>query len=166
MTNFTQIIQKKCTLFTPYLTQKVQISSELFVRSEGKVSEFLQEIEQTSLLVASQSHPLYAEFYAKRLIEQFDLLKKVVEKSAKKPKAAPSFKSNYRFAKNLAYLPACKQRVEYQKALRALNEKISWLIEQSHQSQSAEQTAWLQAQIQETEYRKQKCLAAIEALGS
>lgn len=165
MTNFTQRILEKCTIFAPYLTHKVQISSVLFQRSEGQVADFLQEIEKTCQLVTEQSQPLYTAFYAKRLVEQFDLLNKVVKnlQNAKNTKM-PSFKSNYRFAKNLAYLPACKKREEYHKALRALNEKISWLIEQAQQSQTAELKNHFEAQIAETEYRKQKCLIAIEEL--
>ncbi|QIM63262.1 hypothetical protein A1D29_08215 [Pasteurellaceae bacterium Orientalotternb1] len=166
MTNFTQKILEKCAIFTPYLTHKVQISSILFQRSEGQVADFLQEIEKTSQLVTAQSQPLYTEFYAKRLVEQFDLLKKVVKRLQDAEKnQMPRFKSNYRFAKNLAYLPACKKREEYHKALRALNEKISWLIEQTQQSQTAELKNHFEAQIAETEYRKQKCVMAIEELG-
>lgn len=166
MTNFTRAIQQQCGIFTPFLAREIEISSDLFVLNKGKVSDFLAELEQTSQLVSQQSQADYAEFYAQRLVQQFDLLKKAVEKLRQQPKSnLPTFKSNYRFAKNVKNLPACKRREEYQKALRALNEKISWLIEQSYQCETAQQKAVIQAQIQETEYRKQKCLAAIEEIG-
>ncbi|VTR41853.1 Primosomal replication protein N'' [Actinobacillus pleuropneumoniae] len=53
---------------------------------------------------------------------------------------------------------------EYRKALRALNEKISWLLEKSYTATNdAEKNTW-QLQIEETEYRKMKCQKAIEEL--
>lgn len=165
MTNFTQSLQAKLQLFTPFLDEKIEIHSTLFTLSVGKVANFLVEIEQTSSLITQQTDPKYVEIYAQKLVQQFDLLKSRIGKYQRNSSnALPTFKSNYRFAKNLANLPACKRREEYQKALRALNEKISWLIAQSYQC-SAEQKKVLEAQIQETEYRKQKCLKAIDELG-
>lgn len=165
MTNFTQAIQQQCVIFRPFLEKDIEISATLFRLSKGKVKDFLAELEQTSQFVSQQSQPDYVEFYAQRLVQQFDLLKKAVDKLQIQQKTTlPSFKSNYRFAKNLKNLPACQKREEYQKALRALNEKISWLIEQSYQAGSSSQKAAIEAQIQETEYRKQKCLLAIEEI--
>ncbi|EPY99731.1 primosomal replication protein PriC, partial [Mannheimia haemolytica] len=57
-----------------------------------------------------------------------------------------------------------KRLQEYRKALRALNEKISWLVEQNLNTQNEATKQTLQNQITETEYRKMKCLKAIEDL--
>lgn len=165
MMHFVSQIQTKLAIFSAYAAQKITISSEIFTTTTGTVADFVREIEQTSRLVATQTDPIYLEFHSKRLIEQFDLLKKAVDKLQAKPQqTVPQFKSRYRFAKNIAKLPVYRQREEYQNALRALNEKISWLIEQLHCSTSAEQKAIFQSQIAETEFRKQKCINALEKL--
>nr|WP_269318008.1 primosomal replication protein PriC [[Haemophilus] ducreyi] len=57
-------------------------------------------------------------------------------------------------------LPPVKRLAEYKKALRALNEKISWLIKMSYTNGNEN----IQQQMQETEFRKQKCLKAIDEL--
>lgn len=165
MIAFTQAIKEKCKRFSPYLAQHIELSSSVFTISKGRVADFLSEIEKTGELASSQSQTAYVQFYTERLIRQFDLLQQAVGKLQKKTaQKQPVFKSNYKFAKNLANLPIHRRREEYQKALRALNEKMSWLIEQSQNTQDSAKQMALQIQIQETEYRKMKCIQAIEAL--
>lgn len=164
MIAFTQAIKEKCNGFSPYLAQNIEISSSVFRISKGRVADFLLEIEQTGEQASRQSQVVYVEFYTERLIRQFDLLQQAVGKLQKKTEDQAVFKSNYKFAKNVANLPIHRRREEYQKALRALNEKMSWLIEQSQNTQDSAKQMALQIKIQETEYRKMKCIQAIEAL--
>ena len=97
------------------------------------------------------------------MLEQVDALQKAVKSIQKKSKLA-AFSSNYRFPKNVHTLPVEKRLIEYRKALRILNDKISWLLDkQCHAPNDAERTHY-QQQIQETEFRRKKCLAAIERL--
>lgn len=160
MTIFTQAITEKLAFFTPYLQQKVAISSELFQRNEGIIAEFVAEIQQTAQQLSQQTEESYSEFYAQKLIRQFDLLKRAAEQAVKNRQKSASFQSHYRFPKNVHNLPENRRLQEYKKALRILNEKLSWLTEQSYRSEG-EQKAFYIAQMQETEYRKQKCLRAI-----
>lgn len=163
MTNFSQAIKIQCELFTPFLEHHIEISSDIFILSKGRIADFVAEIEKNCEQLSKQSQPIYAEFYSQRLIRQFDLLRKQVAKLRQKTShQRPVFKSNQSFAKNIANLPAYKRREEYQKALRALNDKISWLIEQSYNSTNIEQKHFFEGKIQETEYRKMKCIQAIE----
>lgn len=163
MTNFVQALKEKCELFTPFLQQNIEISSDVFSLSKGCVADFVAEIEKNCEQLTKQSQPIYAEFYSQRLIRQFDLLRKQVFLLRREStNQRPIFKPNQSFTKNLANLPAYKRREEYQKALRALNDKISWLIEQSHNSINIDQKRFFEGKIQETEYRKMKCIQAIE----
>lgn len=165
MRMFTQALKEKCKVFTPYLNHKIEISSPIFSLSKGTVADFLLEMAQTGEQASQQSQQLYVAFYAERLVQQFDLLQQAVRKLQKKTVTQrPVFKSSYKFAKNIANLSASKRREEYQKALRALNEKMSWLIEQSQNNQDPDYHRLLQLQMQETEYRKMKCIKAIEEL--
>lgn len=138
--------------------------AEVFSQNEGSVDFFVQEIRQTAAILQQQKNSDYADFYAEKLIRQFDALQKAVQHLRKQP-SSDTFRSNYHFAKNIHFLPAHKRLAEYYKALRALEEKLGWLAEKLYQAQlqenEAECTQW-RAQIAETEYRKQKCLAAIE----
>ena len=97
------------------------------------------------------------------MLEQVDALQKAVKSIQKKSKLA-AFSSNYRFPRNVHALPVEKRLIEYRKALRILNDKIIWLLDkQYHAPNDAERTHY-QQQIQETEFRRKKCLTAIEIL--
>ncbi|MGX3067723.1 primosomal replication protein PriC [Ursidibacter arcticus] len=162
MTNFTVAIQKQCQIFSPFLDKKVEISSDVFILSQGKVCDFVQEIMQTCELISQQNMAFYVEFYTQRLVQQFDTLKNVVDKHCQTEEIfIPRFKSKYRFAKNMNKLPAEKQLEEYQKILRALNDKLSWLVELGHQTRDEQRKDAIHTQIQETEYRRKKCIEKI-----
>ena len=165
MIHFNQTIQRQCQIFTPFLDKKIEISSDVFIISKGKISDFVQEIKQTGELAIQQDNPFYVEYYTQRLIQQFDTLKNSIEKYQKREKEIFSrFKTRYQFAKNINKLPASKQPEEYRKILRALNEKLSWLIELSHQITDEQQKQSVQEQIKETEYRLRKCSEKISEL--
>ena len=166
MHNFTQAIMKQCEIFTPNLNRVVTISSDLFVLNQGKVADFIEEIKKTSDLIEknSRSSETYLNFYTQRLIQQFDLLKKATDKLQLAQQMPSNFKSGYKFAKNLNKLTAEQRLEEYQKILRALNEKLSWLAEQCYACQDELKKQQLQLAIQETEYRKQKCVVEIQKL--
>lgn len=165
MLNFQDAIAEKLAFFSPYLNEEITISSDYFFISKGCVADFVREIEHNAQQAMQQDQVLYTQFYTQRLITQFECLKQAVDKIVlKKANHLPKFHSPYRFAKNVKNLPRCQQLDEYRKALRALSEKISWLIEQQYATQNLEQRMLFQQYIQETEYRKQKCLAAIAEL--
>lgn len=157
---FLDQLNRHIEAFLPYSSTKITIKSSYFKRNEQPVSGFIQEIQETATIL-EQSSPEHAEIYAKKLLEQFDALKMAV---AHMPKQKPVFKSSVSLSPNIHRLPPEKRLGEYRKALRALNEKISWLTEQQLQTQLANEQRNLAEQIAETEYRKQKCLAAIEEL--
>ncbi|MCK3656799.1 hypothetical protein A4G19_14050 [Pasteurellaceae bacterium Macca] len=72
----------------------------------------------------------YLEIHTQKLITQFDALQHAVAKMSTAPKA--QYQSSYRFPRHVHQLPVRKRLQEYHKALRALNEKILWLSEQSY----------------------------------
>ena len=123
--------------FTPFLNQEAVVFDDCFTK-------------KTQLV------------YAARLLRQFDALKRAVAHI--KPEKQALFQSSYQFPKNIHSLPASKRLNEYRKALRALHEKTSWLIEQDLKTTDARVKRQFENSIQETEYRKQKCIAAIEKL--
>lgn len=163
MLNFIAQLKQQLNHFSADLQREIHIESDHFIITQGSVARFIEEIEQTAALLASQTDSNYSEYYAQRLIQQFDTLKQAVEKQKKSAKTPLSYRSSYRFPKNVHHLPIEKRLVEYKKALRALNEKLAWLSEQSFLATSSERANYVR-QIEETEYRKQKCLAAIEEL--
>lgn len=154
---FTHRIIQQCEIFRPFFEQQITISSEVFHRSTGTVAEFVAEMQHTAQLAAEQNEAERTQFFTQRLVRQFEALKKATDRLRYRPKATPKFHSGYRFAKNIEQLPAYKQRAEYQKILRALNEKISWLMAQAQQAKSEAEQQEIYQQIQETEYRRQKC---------
>ncbi|MDO4698377.1 MAG: primosomal replication protein PriC [Pasteurellaceae bacterium] len=166
MLSFTQALNAKLAIFSPYLNHSITVSSTLFCLSQGKVADFVAEIERTGELAAQQQDSLHVEFYSQRVVQQFDYLKKAIDKleQTQKQTTPVVYRTSYRFAKSPHNLPPCKRLKEYQKALRALNDKLSWLIEQNYATQDPNHQRHFQLQIQETEYRKQKCLAAIHTL--
>ncbi|MBF0784337.1 primosomal replication protein N [Muribacter muris] len=163
MKTFLDTIEQQFAAFLPYSNYRVSVPEALFERSQGEMREFVAELQETAKRLVQQRDSLYAELYAKRLILQFDALQKALDKLQAADQDKP-FQSSYRFARNIHQLPVEKRLMEYKKALRALNEKLSWLTEQSYQCNDEAQRQDYIAQIQETEYRKQKCLQAIEAL--
>ncbi|WP_373818195.1 primosomal replication protein PriC [Glaesserella sp.] len=164
MTSFTAIIERNLDVFTPFLECHIEISHNLFSVKSEKVAFFVAEIKQTYRLLAQQTNSEYAEIYAQKLVKQFDGLKQAVDLLAKSNRAKTDFRSGYHFSKNIHRLPPHKRLIEYNNALRALNEKISWLTEQSIRSEDEQEKRAYLSQMQETEYRKQKCLAAIDEL--
>lgn len=162
MMSFQTHFIQQLTLFHPYLEQSVSLSAGCFRLKKGNVAQFVAEIEQTACHLEAAQHVSEAEYYAQQLILQFDALQRAVLPKQSKPKVE-KFQSSYHFPKNIHFLSPNKRLAEYQKALRALNEKISWLIEQQYQAENAD-IRHFEAQITETEFRKNRCLAAIEQL--
>ncbi|WGE92000.1 primosomal replication protein PriC [Actinobacillus genomosp. 1] len=162
--NFSQLIQQKLEIFSPFTEKEVIVKGNIFSKKQQKVSDFVQEITDTAQLLAQQTNEDYADFYATKLLRQFDSLNQAVlilkkSDSSSKEVFVPSFS----FSKNIHALPSARRLNEYRKALRALNEKISWLLEKSYAANENEKIMW-QQQVEETEYRKMKCLKAIEDL--
>lgn len=160
MATFTQTIQQKLAQFTPFLQQRLTLSHHCFKLTQGQVADFVKEMMDTCAEIEKQTQQESLLFYSQRLVEQFDCLNNAIGKLNQQEKA---YISSYHFPANIHTLPKEKRVIEYQKALRALNEKISWLIEKSYQC-SDEQKVFYINLIQETEYRRQKCLHAIEQL--
>ncbi|WGE34600.1 primosomal replication protein [Actinobacillus genomosp. 1] len=163
--DFPQVIQQKLTVFSPFLEQEVIVKGNLFSQNQKKVSDFIQEIIHTAQLLSQQTTEDYADFYATKLLRQFDALNHAVFMLEKADLSAREvFTTSFSFPKNIHALPPARRLNEYRKALRALNEKISWLLEKSYTATNdAEKNTW-QLQIEETEYRKMKCQKAIEEL--
>lgn len=124
----------------------------------------LYKIIHTAQLLSQQTTEDYADFYATKLLRQFDALNHAVFMLEKADLSAREvFTTSFSFPKNIHALPPARRLNEYRKALRALNEKISWLLEKSYAANENEKIMW-QQQVEETEYRKMKCQKAIEEL--
>lgn len=165
MQNFIQALEQKIHSFSQYHHLEIQINSSLFSLKKGSVSQFIQEIRQTGSLLSSQTDGAYADFYAQKLVRQFDLLNRTIQQQKSPQNKVSSFRSNYRFPKNIHNLSPERRLQEYQKALRLLNEKLTWLTTQAQSCDEAQRAVYI-AQIHETEYRKMKCLKAIDELDS
>lgn len=163
MQNFTYLLAEKLQPLSAFNELHIEANHKLFKLQKGKVAQFIQEIQQTGEVLNAQTNSYYADFYAQRLIQQFNLLKKLITQHSQTTNKPPVFQSNYRFPKNIHNLSPEKRLLEYQKALRLLNEKLTWLMSQAQISDD-EQRQYYITQITETEYRKQKCLRAIDKL--
>lgn len=161
--NFSQLIQQKLEIFSPFTEKEVIVKENIFSKKQQKVSNFMQEITYTARLLAQQTSEDYADFYATKLLQQFDALNQAVLILKKSASPSKVFVPSFSFPKNIHTLPPARRLNEYRKALRALNEKISWLLEKSYAANENEKIMW-QQQVEETEYRKMKCLKAIEDL--
>lgn len=161
---FISQIRQNIAKLQPFSEQLVTIDESCFSHKSGSIRFFLSEIEQTLDSLIHQEDILYIEFYADKLIKQFDALNKAIIKHQKNSKKALQFHSSFQFSANIHRLSPAKRLEEYRKALRALNEKISWLIAQLHKTELENLKQELQNSITETEYRKIKCLKAIEEL--
>ncbi len=162
---FDNSIHKELVIFEPYLTQSITIYARCFSQQTQTVQQFVNEIEHTAQTLTKITDNELAEFYSDKLILQFRTLQKAIESlksRAKIKKTRKNFQSSYRFPKNIHSMRPSKRLQEYKKALRLLNDKISWIIEQGYDSQKEEDKTYWQIKLQETEYRKQKCLDAIE----
>lgn len=148
--------------FTPYLTQNLTLYSPFFSQSKASVGQFVAEMHKTCQMLVLQQHRDSAEVYADRLFKQFEALKKAVEQQQTKQQNA-TFTLNHRFPKNIHSLPLGRRLKEYRIALRALDEKISWLENQLLEA-SGEQKASLLANLQTTQFRREKCRLAIDEL--
>ena len=156
MQSFIEKFEQSIHPFIPFENEQAVISGHFFTKSEASVAFFIGEIRQTAQRLQQQTEVAYAEIYAKKLLDQIRKTKKVER-----------FISPYRPPRNVHSLPKEKRLVEYRKALRALNEKICWLTEKQYQAENRankEEVLLYQQQIQETEFRKVKCLTAIEQL--
>lgn len=161
--HFVNQIKQNLTALLPFSNQEISVNSTSFSKQTESVAFFIHEIEKTLELLVNQNEVLYSEFYADKMIKQFDALNQAVEKSKKNVKRV-QFSSSFQFSANVHRLSPNKRLQEYRKALRALNEKISWLVEQNYNQENLALKQELQYQIAETEYRKMKCLKAIEDL--
>jgi primosomal replication protein N'' len=168
MHTFSLALQQKLQPFMPFFRLTLQIDHPCFRLKKGNVVQFVQEIQHTGDTLSQQTDATYAQYYAQQIVQQIDLLQKAIkqQKKAEKVQNSPkTFQFSVRFPKNLHNLPPKKRLKEYQKALRLLNEKITWLITQAQSSEGDARAAYL-AQLRETEYRKQKCVNAIDELES
>ena len=163
MNTFIEKVEENLAQFTPFEAEQAAVFGNYFAKNEANVSFFIDEIRHTAAILSPQNDVAYAEIYAKKLLEQVDALQKAVKSIQKKSKLA-AFSSNYRFPKNVHALPVEKRLIEYRKALRILNDKISWLLDKQYHAQNDAERIHYQQQIQETEFRRKKCLAAIEIL--
>lgn len=163
MQAFIEKIEQNLNELTPFGEEKTVVFGYFFTKNEEKVAFFLDEIRQTAQLLAQQTRVEYAEIYAKKLLDQIDALQKAVNK-LKKTKNVERFYSSYSFAKNVHSLPPDKKLPEYRKALRAFNEKISWLFDKQYQAKNESEALYYLQKIEETEFRKMRCLQAIEDL--
>lgn len=163
MHTFLEKIEQLLADFTPFSTEQAVVFGNYFAKNEEKVSYFIDEIRKTAAQLSQQSEIEHAEIYAKRLLDQVDALQKAV-KSIKPKSQYERFNSSYHFPKNVHTLPPEKRLSEYRKALRALNDKISWLFDKQYNAKDEKEQHFYQQQIQETEFRKLRCLKAIEEL--
>ncbi|MFA9500255.1 primosomal replication protein PriC [Mannheimia sp. E30BD] len=148
----------------PFSENKINVSSTYFSKQSGLVKFFVAEIEKTAEQLLTQEDVPYSEFYAEKLIKQFDTLNSAINKAQQQKKNTVQFQSSFQFSTNIHTLSPNKRLQEYRKALRALNEKMSWLMEQNYNDENEALKQELQNQILETEYRKDKCMKAIEDL--
>lgn len=156
-------IKQNLNELSSFSEQKITINSSFFPKQSGLVSFFINEIEKTAEQLLNQKDIEYSEFYAEKLIKQFDALNSAINKIQEKKNVA-QFQSSFQFASNIHTLSPNKRLQEYRKALRALNEKMSWLMEKNYNQENEILKQELQNQIIETEYRKKKCTQAIEDL--
>lgn len=156
-------VKQNLTELASFSEQKITINSSFFTKQSGLVSFFISEIEKTAEQLLNQKDIEYSEFYAEKLIRQFDALNRAVKKIQEQKKRL-QFNSSFQFSPKIHSLSPHKRLQEYRKALRALNEKISWLMEKNYNEENETLKQNLQTQIVETEYRKKKCIQAIEDL--
>lgn len=156
-------ITEQCEIFSPFSESVIKLESPFFRIKTGKVSDYVAEITNTISMLKGQTDTEYTDVYAQRLLNQFETLHKATKTLQLKKIEHAVFHSTFQFPKNIHYLPSEKRLIEYRKALRALNEKISWLMEQAYTA-TPEVKEKLQQHVLETEYRKAKCVAAIEDL--
>ncbi|MBR0573844.1 MULTISPECIES: primosomal replication protein PriC [Pasteurellaceae] len=163
---FNNSIHHELAIFEPYLAQSITIYTHCFSQQTQTVQQFVNEIEQTAQILSKLTQNDMAEFYSDRLILQYRTLQKGIErlknKTHQNEKMRKKFQSSYRFPKNIHAMRPSKRLEEYKKALRLLNDKISWIIEQGYDAQTMDDKTYWQIKLQETDFRKQKCLDAIE----
>lgn len=104
--DFPQVIQQKLTVFSPFLEQEVIVKGNLFSQNQKKVSDFIQEIIHTAQLLSQQTTEDYADFYATKLLRQFDALNHAVFMLEKADLSAREvFTTSFSFPKNIHALP-------------------------------------------------------------
>lgn len=161
MNSFLAKIEQNLSQFSQFEAEQAVVFGTFFTKNEAKISFFIDEIRQTATLLSQQTQLEYAEIYSKRLLDQIDALQKAVKK-IKQQNKTERFYPTQRFSRNIHSLPEHKRMIEYHRALRALNEKISWLLDKQFQARNEMEAEYYQQKIQETEFRKQRCLEAIE----
>ncbi|MDH2925507.1 restart primosome assembly protein PriC [Nicoletella semolina] len=162
---FLQQIEQQLATLLNKKNEVIALQSPYFKQRSATVEQFVAEIRQTAKKLSTQQHTEYAQIYATKLLCQFSTLQNALSHLAVEAKLPNSFRTSFSFSKNIHTLPPAKRLWEYRKALRALNEKLSWLVEQHYRATEPVQKARYLQEITETEYRKQKCLVAIEELG-
>lgn len=165
MPSFIHSLQHNLQTLSLFSHLEISLSHPLFTTKKGKVATYIQEISQTGELLSKQNNSDYATFYAQKLVQQFALLQKTIQQHDKPKVQTTVFKGSYRFPKNIHNLPVDRRLQEYRKALRLLNEKLTWLMEQAQSADENQRQIFI-SQIQETEYRKLKCSQAIDELES
>lgn len=160
---FLNQIKQNLAALLPLSEQKITLNSTYFSKQSGLVKFFVAEIEKTAEQLLAQEDVSYSEFYAEKLIKQFDALNSAIKNTHQQKKVA-QFHSSFQFPSNIHALSPNKRLQEYRKALRALNEKMSWLMEKNYNQENEILKQELQNQIIDTEYRKKKCIQAIEDL--
>lgn len=169
---FLQRFEQQLAAFTPHLNQECTLPHSLFRKKSAPVREFVEELRQTAeLLFQTQcdgDQNGYAAIYAEHLFRQFEQLKYACTKLTMRT-TPHTYRSPYSFPKNVHNLPPPQRLKEYYRALRALDEKISWATEQLYQAELNANENWIRHYheiLLETEYRKQKCLSAIDELSA
>lgn len=164
MSNFLSQLNQQLNLFSAHDSLTLRLdNNEVFSRQVGSVAQFIADIQQTAVKAASQQHTDYTAYYTEKLVRQFYVLKQALESHIQTQPTIHRFQSPYRFPPNVHHLPDHKRLIEYRKALRALNEKLAWLSEQSYLAPPEIRQHYL-FQISDTELRKQRCIAQIEVL--
>lgn len=166
MSSFLSSIQHQLSSFMPFASHKVRLDARFFGEDEMYVKDAIKVIELTASQLASQQNLHYAEIYSERLYQQFASLQQAISRLRHhtQTQSRAFFRSDIRIPKRLQHLPRAKQIPEYQKILRALNDKLSWLSERAYYAESTEEKAVIAQQIQETEARKQRCIARLDHL--
>lgn len=81
----TQIKQNLAALL-PLSEQKITLNSTYFSKQSGLVKFFVAEIEKTAEQLLAQEDISYSEFYAEKLIKQFDALNSAIKNTHQQKK--------------------------------------------------------------------------------
>lgn len=166
MNAFLTKLNQQLFAFSDVREKTVTLYANCFSEKEETVDFFIEEIRATALRLEKEKNSEYANFYAETLIQQFDSLRKAVER-LRAHSHFERFQTHYQFAKNIHNLPEEKQLEEYHKIFRALEDKEIWIMEKLYQAQLyADDNAYhhWQGVMAETELRKKRCLEKINSI--